>query len=273
MHQAQHDTWALPKSPLRPGEHPLLVALRAVTEGTGYTAVAGRPLGHTGYEAGLADKGVCYWAMQATSSTWIPSTKADTVHWLPLKAALHRLDDHHDYRPLVAFAIDPVPTRAQLLVRHASAGDRASWPYADHQRPLDEYGRKQAAVLVEILTAYGIGRVVCAAVRRCRETVELYAQYAEVALESVFLFSAEGHAAAPEAAVQRLVTIVADPRPSVVCSQREAIPDLLAGLCAALGVAVPDEPQLDKGGYCVLHLAAGSEAGRVVGIEVGQPLP
>jgi phosphohistidine phosphatase SixA len=217
-------------------------------------------------------KRVHYWAMQATGGTFTPGREVDALDWLDVQAALDRLDHHRDQQILATLAADPVPTRAWMLVRHASAGERGSWPGADRDRPLDAHGQAQAAALVPVLAAYGIQRVLSADVRRCLETVAPYAHQAGLAVETEPLFSEDGQAADPEAAVRQLLVTVRDRRPSAVCSQGGAIPDLLASLGAARDLAVPDEPQLDKGAYCVLHLAA-FDPGRVVEVEGGQPLP
>jgi phosphohistidine phosphatase SixA len=59
-----------------------------------------------------------------------------------------------------------------VLVRHASAGDKARWSGDDRLRPLDAGGREQAAELVELLRPLGIRRVVTSPYVRCVETVE-----------------------------------------------------------------------------------------------------
>jgi phosphohistidine phosphatase SixA len=59
-----------------------------------------------------------------------------------------------------------------ILVRHASAGDRADWDGDDRLRPLDPRGRRQAAELVELLQPFEVNRVVSSPYLRCVETVE-----------------------------------------------------------------------------------------------------
>jgi hypothetical protein len=59
-----------------------------------------------------------------------------------------------------------------VLVRHASAGDRADWQEDDRLRPLDARGRRQAAALVELLAPLEVHRVVSSPYVRCVETVE-----------------------------------------------------------------------------------------------------
>jgi len=272
VHRPKYDDWSLPKGKLHSGEHPVHAALREVAEETGHTAVAGRPLGQAAYPVWGALKRVRYWAMQATGGRFRPNHEVDALEWLGIEAALERLDHGRDRRVLAAFAADPVPTRAWILVRHAQAGERLDDPDQDRLRPLDAHGRLQAQVLAAVLAAYGIQRVVAADVRRCLETVGLYACQAGLVVEPQPLFSPHGQASAPQAAVRQLLTSVHDRRSSVVCSQCEAIPDLMAALCMVLDLALPAQPELDKGAYWVLHLDAASVSGRVVGLEHGQPL-
>jgi phosphohistidine phosphatase SixA len=58
-----------------------------------------------------------------------------------------------------------------LLLRHASAGDRAHWNGPDHERPLDDRGRKQADALVETFAAYRIAAILTSPYVRCVQTV------------------------------------------------------------------------------------------------------
>jgi phosphohistidine phosphatase SixA len=69
--------------------------------------------------------------------------------------------------PRVGAALMPL-----LLVRHASAGDRAQWVGDDRERPLDKRGRKRAEELVAQLEPYPVEAILSSPARRCVETVE-----------------------------------------------------------------------------------------------------
>jgi phosphohistidine phosphatase SixA len=58
-----------------------------------------------------------------------------------------------------------------LLVRHASAGDRAAWAEDDRYRPLDKPGRREAEELVGRLAPFTIEEILASPYRRCLETV------------------------------------------------------------------------------------------------------
>jgi 8-oxo-dGTP diphosphatase len=71
-----------------------------------------------------------------------------------------------------------------LLIRHASAGDRAAWEDDDRLRPLDKRGRKQAERLVDLLARHRLARIVSSPYLRCVQTVEPLAKTRGLAVDS-----------------------------------------------------------------------------------------
>ncbi len=65
---------------------------------------------------------------------------------------------------------------ALVLLRHASAGDRAAWVGDDRERPLDERGERQARDIVARLASYAVEAVYTSPYRRCLQTVVPLAQ-------------------------------------------------------------------------------------------------
>ena len=59
-----------------------------------------------------------------------------------------------------------------VVVRHASAGDRSAWVGDDDLRPLDKKGRRQAEEIAAVLSQEDIRRVVSSPAVRCVQTVE-----------------------------------------------------------------------------------------------------
>jgi 8-oxo-dGTP diphosphatase len=270
VHRPKYDDWSIPKGKLRSGEHPLIGALREVEEETGFTGRLGRALGEIQYLKNGRPKRVRYWAMQAASGKFCRKTEVDRLIWLPPADALGWLRRERDPSILEAFVADLRPTSPSVIVRHASAGDRATWAGADRARPLDELGRRQAAGLVDILRAFGARRILSADVLRCVDTVRPFAIDAGLPIVCEPLFSEPGFAAAPAAAVDRLLDVLSREEPTVVCSQGGTIPSLLQQVCDRLG-GLPWDGPVAKGGFVVLHRLA-SDVSRLVAVEEFPPV-
>ncbi len=271
VHRPRYDDWSLPKGKAERGEHLLSTALREVAEETGAAATPGRPLGRTRYVVDGQRKRVTYWAMRYESGTFTPSLEVDRFAWVMPDEALALLQPGHD-RPIVAELLrDPRPTRAAVVVRHASAGSRKRWPGPDAERPLDKRGRRQAAGLVPLLQAYSATRAVSADVRRCEHTLEPWADAAGVPIECEPLLSEHGYADSPRAADRRFTALVRESGPAAFCTQRGLLPDLLEHACHALGHDVPVGP-VRKGGLVVLHLTTGQNP-TLVAVDQLPPVP
>lgn len=70
-----------------------------------------------------------------------------------------------------------------LLVRHARAGDRATWRGDDRERPLDSRGIAQARNLVELLESFAVEAIYTSPYLRCTQTVEALAAARSLAIE------------------------------------------------------------------------------------------
>ncbi|HEV8164967.1 MAG TPA: phosphoglycerate mutase family protein [Actinomycetota bacterium] len=140
-----------------------------------------------------------------------------------------------------------------LLVRHAHAGDKATWTGPDRLRPLSPSGRLQAEGLVARLRDHPVERILSSPTLRCHQTVEPLAADRRLRIEPV---PALGVDATPE----QLLGVVWDLRlrNSVLCTHGEAIGLLLTRLLA--DVLVADDP-LDwpKGSTWLLDPIGGRE--------------
>jgi phosphohistidine phosphatase SixA len=72
-----------------------------------------------------------------------------------------------------------------VLVRHGTAGDRATWRGDDRLRPLDGRGRRQAAAVAELLSGLPVSRILTSPYVRCVQTVEPLAAELGIGLEEV----------------------------------------------------------------------------------------
>ncbi|MGW3724257.1 NUDIX hydrolase [Streptomyces sp. F001] len=96
VHRPKYDDWSHPKGKLKRGEDPLVGALREVEEETGYAAATGAELPTLYYLANGRPKQVRYWAAEAVSGSFTPTTEVDRILWLPPDAARRRLTQPRD---------------------------------------------------------------------------------------------------------------------------------------------------------------------------------
>ncbi|MGH3078296.1 MAG: histidine phosphatase family protein [Gaiellaceae bacterium] len=118
-----------------------------------------------------------------------------------------------------------------LLLRHASAGERARSASLDRARRLDWVGRSDARLLPEVLSSYAIERIVASPHARCVESVRALALDRGLEVE----LSEDLGPDAPLAATRALVAELPDA--ALVCTHREVIERLFDGLTCAKGGA------------------------------------
>jgi 8-oxo-dGTP diphosphatase len=166
----------------------------------------------------------------------------------------------------------PRRTAPLILVRHASAGDKGDWPGDDELRPLDSGGVADAALLARLLACFAPrARVVSSPALRCTETMRPFVECFGGSVEVEAVLAPSGRTGyfhlsrtSRASSVRQLVgDLVADGKPAVVCLHRENLPRALEAACSALGApsAIPEDPSLPKGGFWVVHAAAGELAG------------
>jgi 8-oxo-dGTP diphosphatase len=262
VHRPRYDDWSLPKGKLDFGEHPLLGALREIAEETGFAARPGRRLGSLRYPVVEGPKRVRYWACEATAGEFTPNREVDQLVWLPVPDALARLSPTHDRPVLQRYADDTRRTRVLAVVRHASAGDKKGWTGADAERPLDAAGAARARTIAALLSAYDVSRLASADVLRCTATLEPFARRTGTDLVVLPSTTAGVFDGAPEQAVAAVADLLDGSGSAAWCGQREVIPELVAGVCAALGtdgtrgiaVDADDFTDLRKGALLLLHV-------------------
>jgi 8-oxo-dGTP pyrophosphatase MutT (NUDIX family) len=273
VHRPKYDDWSLPKGKCEPGEHILLTAVREVFEETGVRSALGPRLPSVQYANGAFRKRVDYWSMFSPGdqvSGFTASHEVDEVSWLPLAQARQRLTYPRD--EAVIAGLRPRATVPLILLRHASAGQKAAWPADDLIRPLDAKGARDARVLAGLLPCFApSARVLSSPALRCTESVRPYAEAfgATVDAEAALALSRRSGDSSSRTnrgdALTHLVRdLVAVGGPAVLCLHRENLPKALAAACAALGAPEPlkpPDPPLPKGGFWVVHMAGGGLAG------------
>lgn len=277
VHRPKYDDWSIPKGKLNPGEHPVMGAVREVREETGHQGIPGRPLDDIHYLKDGVPKRVRFWMMRVAGGEFAPNDEVDQMMWLPPHEAQHHLDAERDRSVVIDIDRQAVSTWPCVLIRHGSAGERASWAGDDRKRPLDGVGKAQANALIPLLSAYDIRRVLSADVVRCLETIGPYAAVRRLAVETEPALSEAGYASQPDVALERLIDLVRTQVPSAVCTQGKAIPGLVRATCDSLAAEPPDDASVRKGGLLVMHLQSGPRGGRdarptIVAVERSAPL-
>lgn len=230
VHRPRYDDWSLPKGKLHRGESTAAAAVRETAEETGFSSRLGHRIGETRYRVPEGDKIAYYWAARAGDGHFEPNDEVDQLCWLGPSAARELLTYDHDRTMVDRFVAVAPPPRPLVLVRHAKAGDRASWDQDDDLRPLSGKGHRQADELTDLLALFGPIRLYAAPPVRCRQTIQPLADRLGVTIAAEPLLSEEGYWDDPAAGVARLRTLADEPGVPVVCSQGGVIPDLITQL-------------------------------------------
>src|SRR5215472_12108878 len=253
VHRPKYGDWSLPKGKVEPGEHLLVAAVREVAEETGLAVSLGRRLPPVRYLAAGLPKRVDYWVAEAprAAGAFVPSHEIDEVAWVPADASVGiRVTYERDAETVAEFLAGPPRTSPLILLRHASAGSKATWQGNDSARPLDAVGTQQASALAGLLRCFGVSRVVSAPAERCVATVRPYATAVggAVDVEPAFdvthqrsVVGSDGEKAA--------AAMAAGDEPVLICAHRENLPVLLAAACAELGAEPPPGKPLHKGEF------------------------
>jgi 8-oxo-(d)GTP phosphatase len=269
IHRPKYDDWSLPKGKLTSEEHVLAAAVREVEEETGVAARLGRPLPSQHYLVDGRPKEVQYWGASArhrSDRPFSPNDEVDGLVWLPVGEAERQLTHARDGQVVRAFTAAPVATTSLLLLRHATAIKRSDWTGEERVRPLSNKGKEQAQSLAPLLQAYGIERLIASDTLRCTDTLRPYAEQQELRVEEEPLFSETGFKQRRSDALDCTARLLTTDRPTIVCSHRPVLPDLVVLLCRRSGVQPPARG-LHASAFWVLHLAEG----RIVDVEEHAP--
>ncbi|MBF0697530.1 NUDIX hydrolase [Actinomyces bowdenii] len=303
VHRPRYDDWSFPKGKVEPKESARSCAVREVAEETGVPIILGQPLSTQGYRLDDgARKEVRYWVARpadpgAAALSARPAVRPasaseiDDVAWVRAKAARRLLSYERD-RELLGELVDlwedgKLDTWTLVLVRHARAVKRSVWnrptkrdKEADEAtRPLTkDQGEVRARALVQVLSAYGVGRAITSPWRRCYDTLAPYTAAAGIELETEAAITEHAHAERPKAArkvAERALRV--REAPVALCTHRPVLPTLMEAVAeyapGRLLRSVPDrDPWLKTGEIMVLHMARRPHGRiRAVAIEKQRP--
>ena len=264
IHRPAYQDWTLPKGKPKPDEDLPVTAVREVLEETGCLVRLTVPLGSETYKVSKGPKTVHWWLAEVISQTPHPGDhEVDRVEWFSIKKALKKLTWPGE-RAMLENALTVGQTSTLVVVRHGKAMDRKNWSGKDKDfnRPLSGRGRRQAKRLISLLHAYGVDRVLSSSSRRCMQTLEPFAESADLDIEPLDALSEETFEENPGAAKKAMRELrdwaVLHPgTPLAVCGHRPVLPTMRDAINAPHKGMLTGEAQ-------VLHL---SEKGKVIAVE------
>ena len=255
VHRPRYGDWSFPKGKLDRGELAPVAGVREVLEETGVRIRLGTPLRPQRYPNGGRMKTVSYWHGRVVGDPsvdgYVVNDEIDQVEWVPLRKAKRRLSYTFDQATLAEALETEWRTRALVVVRHAHARARKSWRKDDRLRPLLAEGKRDAAKLVPLLSAYGPTRLVTSSSVRCAQTLVPYAEASGWPLEETDGLSQED--ATAESVLEIVEDLLHGKECAAICTHRPVLPTVLD----ALGVVTD---KLSPGELVVVHHRKGKIA-------------
>jgi 8-oxo-(d)GTP phosphatase len=259
IHRPHREDWSFPKGKIDAPESAPAAAVRETLEETGLHVVLHQSLTSQEYIFDNLPKTVFYWrARLVKPPVFVPNEEADQLVWVSLKAALKLLTYEVD-RQLAKEAFKAKDTKPLILLRHATAEKRIEWSdrYSkaippDSFRPLTPAGIMQSHLIGDLLSAFGINKVVSSDSIRCVATVSPYAASQELALEAHQTLSELGWEFNNKSGLKLIRKLAMLNQPVVICGHRPALP--------ALAQAIGDEfdfgdidASLPPAGVLIIH--------------------
>jgi 8-oxo-dGTP pyrophosphatase MutT (NUDIX family)/phosphohistidine phosphatase SixA len=285
IHRTVYGDVTIPKGKVDPGESLPRTAVREIAEETGLAVALGVPLGISRYPMPSGrEKIVHYWAAEVSEkavqrSTFKPNAEVAALEWVTIKRARTYLSYAPDVEILDNFAklVDQgvTSTFALLLVRHGKAVGRGGWKGPDATRPLVARGVRQAAALVEAVTAWAPKRIVTSPAVRCVTTVAPLSAATGIEMKRETGISQDAWEHGDDE-VRRIVgKRVRSGKAAIICSHGPVLPEIMRELALAtatpLGSYVTDAAGLEAGAFSVVHLSATNSGSGIIAIETHAP--
>jgi 8-oxo-dGTP diphosphatase len=261
IHRPHRQDWSFPKGKIDGSDTAPATAIRETLEETGLKVTLHQPLTSQEYIFEGLPKTVFFWrASLIENSEFIPNDEADQLVWVSLKAALKLLTYDVD-KDVAREAFRSVKTKPLILLRHATSEKRVEWAdrYSknvppDNFRPLTPDGILQTPLITDLLSAFGVSKIVSSDAIRCIATVSPYAASKEISLEAHQNLSELGWAGKNQPGV-RLVKKLAKSKDSIViCGHRPVLISLAHAISEELAYEELDAA-LPPAGLIVIHRA------------------
>ncbi|MCU1443709.1 MAG: mismatch repair protein MutT [Cryobacterium sp.] len=285
IHRTVHGDVTIPKGKVDPGESLPRTAVREVEEETGLSVALGVPLGVSHYRMPNGrDKIVHYWAAEVPErailrSTFIPNGEVAALEWVTIKRARNYLSYPADVEILESFSrlVDNGVTHtfALIALRHGKAVPAGNWDGPDSTRPLNPRGVRQAASVVDTLTAWRPLRIITSTATRCVTTVAPLAAATGIEIKRTDSISQDAHEAGTADIRSEIGKRVRARKTAVLCSHGPVLPEILREIALAtgttLGSYISDAADLETGGFSVVHLSADNPSSGIIAIETHAP--
>ena len=285
VHRTVYGDVTIPKGKVDPGESLPRTAVREIAEETGLDVALGVPLGVSRYPRPSGrEKIVHYWAAAVSDravqrSTFRPNAEIAALEWVTIKRARTYLSYQPDVEILENFSklVDQgvTDTFSLVLVRHGKAVNRGSWDGSDASRPLVERGVKQAAGLVDVVTAWAPRRIVSSPAVRCVTTVAPLAATTGITIKRAEGISQDAWEAGDDEVRRVVGKRVRVGKSAVLCSHGPVLPEIVREIALAtgtpLGSYVSDAAGLEPGAFSVVHLSTTNPASGIIAIETHAP--
>lgn len=238
IHRPRYDDWTLPKGKLSSREQLPACAVREVREEALVSIALGHPLDVLRYRLANGNEKVVHWWNATVIGPADPGAigdEVDDIAWLGVEAALERLTHENEHAVVRQAVSESQPTVPLIIMRHGKAHERATWKGRDLDRPLARRGERQAVAAIDLLRAYGVGRVLSSPAVRCTHTVAPYAAVLGLTITHCPDLAERGDVLAEriEATMHTMAEqTLTDGVPTVVCGHRP----LLATMLSSLGV-------------------------------------
>ncbi|GDX17815.1 NUDIX hydrolase [Actinomycetes bacterium] len=259
IHRPHREDWSFPKGKIDGSESAPAAAVRETFEETGLHVVLHEALTPQNYIFDNLPKTVFYWrARLIQPPKFVPNEEADELVWVSLRSALKLLTYDVD-KELAKEAFKARDTKPFILMRHANAEKRIEWAnrYSkvvppDSSRPLTASGVMQTHRIADLLSAFGITKIVSSDSIRCIATVSPYAASQELPLEAYQNLSELGWAVNNQPGLNLVNKLAKENTAIVVCGHRPSLPALAEAISQELNCEDLDAT-LPPGGALVIH--------------------